>query len=245
MPAGDGRRIREGKLIRSGHLEELSESDRVKLSDLVDVVVDFRTNTERRRQPDAEIPGVDYHHIPIVESLTPGITHEGEDDVSIIKHLLFKPREAREYMCRMYSDLAASDAALAGYARFFRILLQPHKKAVLWHCTAGKDRAGIGSVLVQECLGVPREEILADYLATREFLAEDICFLTEIIKKTAGTDSPLADESLHYFLSAEEEYIEAFYASIEKHYGSMENCLRKGLGLTSADREHLMGIYLN
>jgi protein-tyrosine phosphatase len=37
---------------------------------------------------------------------------------------------------------------------------------VLAHCSAGKDRAGVTTALVLALLGVPREEIVADYVAT-------------------------------------------------------------------------------
>lgn len=39
---------------------------------------------------------------------------------------------------------------------------------VLVHCTAGKDRTGITVALVLRLLGVPREEVVADYLRTAE-----------------------------------------------------------------------------
>jgi len=74
MPAADGRTIRPGKLIRSGHLADISDTDREHLARLVDMIVDFRTTEEEGRQPDREIPGAAYYHIPVIDSLTAGIT---------------------------------------------------------------------------------------------------------------------------------------------------------------------------
>ena len=47
MQTTDGRRIRSGKLFRSGQLYEADEYDRQKLEEMLDLVVDFRTETER------------------------------------------------------------------------------------------------------------------------------------------------------------------------------------------------------
>ena len=244
IQTGDGRRIRRGRLIRCGHLANLSDDDRFLLSQMLSTVVDFRTNQERNKQPDQEIPGVEYHHIPIVDSLTAGITREEESDKGAVALLLHKPKEAKEYMCDMYSSFAMGKYALSQYAKFIRLLTVPRDKAVLWHCTAGKDRAGVATVIVLELLGVSREEIIADYLYTRECLAEDILRLSAMYKKQEGTDSPLADESLRYLFGAEEEYILTFYNTVEQKYSNMDTYLSEGLGITQDEREKLRELYL-
>lgn len=246
MSAQDGRRIRPGRLIRCGHLADLVDSDRDRLAGMLGVIVDFRTEREKTRQPDLEIPGTRYYHIPIVESLTAGITREKEADTDAISLLIMKPREAREYMCQTYRTFALSDYALSQYARFIRILLEngASDRAVLWHCTAGKDRAGIGALLVEELLGVPRKEVLADYLYTRECLAEDIESLTHLLMKEAGTDSPLAKESLGYLFGAEEEFIEAFMDAVENKYGDLQSFFRKGLKISEKEQLQLQAYYL-
>ena len=223
MPAQGGRIIRSGSLIRCGHLGAISDNDLNNLSGLLSVIADFRTTREKTRQPDRDIPDTAYYHIPLVDSLTPGITRETEADVSIVTRLLFKPKEARTYMCRLYSSMATGKTQLAGYAKFLRILREPHDQAVLWHCTVGKDRAGIGAVLVQEALGVPREEIFADYMYT---------------------DSPLADEALSYLFGVDEEFLLSFYNTVEKEYGDLSTFFEKGLGITAEDRAAMQEIYL-
>lgn len=244
MSAQGGRTIQSGRLIRCGHLGAISDSDLANLADLLSVIADFRTTREKTRQPDREIPDTAYYHIPLVDSLTPGITRETEADVSIITRLLFKPAEARTYMCRLYSSMATGKTQLAGYSQFLRILREPHDKAVLWHCTVGKDRAGIGAVLVEEALGVPRDEIFADYLYTRECLRDEIKNLCVNIKKKASTDSPLADEALSYLFGVDEEFLLSFYSTVEKEYGDMPAFFEKGLGITAEDRAAMQEMYL-
>ena len=244
MPAEGGRSIRCGRLIRCGHLGAISDKDLDQLSGLLSVIADFRTTREKTRQPDRDIPDTAYYHIPLVDSLTPGITRETEADESIVSRLLFKPAQARTYMCQLYSSMATGKTQLAGYSKFLRILKEPHDRAVLWHCTVGKDRAGIGAVLVQEALGVPRSEIFADYLYTRNCLHDEIKNLCESIKQKAAADSPLADESLSYLFGVDEEFLFSFYNTVKTVYGDMPSFFEKGLGITAGDRAALQEMYL-
>lgn len=142
LVAKDGRTIRSGRLIRSGQLVGLSERDREKLSSLVGTVIDMRTEGERQTNPDVVLEGVEYLHIPVVGVLTPGVTREVKSVEELVRVLLFKPEQSLEYMCNLYRQFIRSDFSISAYASFIRTLLEDQEKAVLWHCTAGKDRAG-------------------------------------------------------------------------------------------------------
>ncbi len=48
-------------------------------------------------------------------------------------------------MDKLYENLVMDEHAAAYYSRFFDILLEADDRAVLWHCTAGKDRVGVGT----------------------------------------------------------------------------------------------------
>lgn len=123
-------------------------------------------------------------------------------------------------------------------------LLLDAEGCVLWHCTAGKDRAGIASALIEEILGVDRKEIIADYLLTNEYLKKDVSSLIRFIKKMNGTDSELADEALGYLLGAKEEYIMSFYSAAEERYGSFDGFVRHGLGIGDSEKQALREKYL-
>ena len=244
MPAADGRRILSGRLVRCGNLSELSEHDRAALSLLADVVIDFRTDGERDEKPDVEIPGITYHHIPVIDSLTAGITREEAADREVFSKLGDKPQKARQYMCDLYHTIAEIDFAAGQYARFIRLIMQRREKAVLWHCTAGKDRAGIAAAIVEEILGVARNDVIADYIMTNEYLKEDIMFLTEFVKGQAGAGSIMTDEALQYLFGASQDYIEEYYHAIDSKYGSFNLFLRDGLKLTPEDIQELRSLYL-
>ena len=243
MVTKDGRRIIQGRLYRSGHLNKLSVSDTDKLARITPVIIDFRTDAERKEQPDQEIPGAESIHIPIVDDLTAGISREQEGLMEMFQRFILKPKKAKQYMCDMYRAFA-SDDAVRKYAGFTDLLLGLQDRAVLWHCTAGKDRAGIASVIVEEILGIPRDEIISDYLKTNEYLEQDTRMLTGLVKKQCGIDDPKADESLRYLFGAEKEYIEAYYQAIEEKYGNMDVFIRDGLCITAEGLEQMKEKYL-
>ena len=47
---------------------------------------------------------------------------------------------------------------------FFMLLADPAIYPVLFHCSAGRDRTGVGAAMLLELLGVDRERIVADFL---------------------------------------------------------------------------------
>ena len=251
MRTSDGKIIATGRLIRCGHLADLSACDLAKLALLTDTIIDFRTDQERIEKPDAVIPGTTAYHIPILNKLTGGITREEESDRDVIARLATDPAASKNYMCRMYTEFAENDYVVSQFARFIRILLENHEKAVLWHCTAGKDRAGTAAVIIEEILGIPRETIVADYLKTNEYLAPDIEYLISFIKKQTGTekytddtDPHSADQALRYLFSADESFIHSFYSAVQRRFGSFDGFLREGLRLTGNDLQALRLKYL-
>ncbi|MBR1582658.1 MAG: tyrosine-protein phosphatase [Spirochaetales bacterium] len=250
MFVSDGRRIRKGRLIRSGQLVGISSSDKAILSSLVDTVVDFRTPEEIKDQPDDSMDGVKHISIPIVESFTAGVSREEQSDEELISNLAFRPEAAREYMRTMYRKFVTGFCTTR-YSKFLKILLEDHEKAVLWHCSAGKDRAGIGAVIIEEILGVPRESIIADYNRTREFLSPYTEGYVSFVKSELGKlrklseeETAVVEESMRSLFGLEGSYLEAYYEEVRKQFGSYEAFIREGLGLSADQIQQLRDKYL-
>lgn len=245
MNARGERTIKAGKLIRSGQLVGLSEKDKAKLSGLVCTVVDMRTEGERAANPDAAVEGIEYLHIPIVDKLTPGITREVKTVEQLIEALLFKPDTSLDYMCGLYRQFIQDDFSISQYSGFLKVLLKDHDKAVLWHCTAGKDRAGTSAVIVEKILGVPDSDILTDYLDTNTNLNNEMNAVIDYAKKKVGSDSPLIDESLRYLYGADKAYLDAFFSAMDDRFGSFDAFVHDGLHLSDEDILRLEDLYLS
>lgn len=73
-----------------------------------------------------------------------------------------------------------------GYQEMVKAL-QSGEVPLYQHCTAGKDRAGLGSALILGILGVGYDEILADYMKS--------ILMKEHIEKRIGGYLPKLSES--------------------------------------------------
>lgn len=245
MTAADGRAIKPGMLIRSGGLHKANEADLDKLADMLDTVVDFRTTLEQGEKPDPQLEGVTYRHIPLLNNLTAGITREIESDQAAMRMLLADSSKARAYMCQTYRMFATDKTALSQYRRFIEVLQEPREKALLWHCTAGKDRAGVAAVFVQELLGVPREAIREDYRRTTAYLLPEMKRLVALLHAKTGQVNPEVDTAVRFFFEACDEYLDSLYFAIGECYGGIEQFFADALGVTPEVRAQLQERYLD
>ncbi len=243
MTGFQGRKIILGKLIRSGHLEPASVSDIEALGEVTGVIVDLRTDQECAEKPDPGIPGTEYIHLPAVRNVVAGMTREKKAGESIFRTLNSDLSGALAYMCGVYEDFVTDEGCRGCYRAFIELLLGKPEKAVLWHCTAGKDRTGFAALLIQEILGVSREDIIEDYLKTNEYIKGDVERLIAYFggKSEGGKE---AEEALGYLFGASELFLDAMYAKAEELYGSFSGFIEKGLKVTPEEAKRLRDIYL-
>ena len=243
----DGRRIRCGRLFRSGQLYFADEEDRRTLAQLhLRRIYDFRSGEERIEKPDPVIEGAENLHLPVVRDLAAGITRDENSDRKavdeIIGRSLSDPAYAVRYMSEMYDDLVQDSRSNFYYSRFLedaaRTLCSVPGSAVLWHCTAGKDRAGFAAVLMLEALGVDRAAIMEDYLSTNAYLAGEVGRLLTEIGTAQKLDSS-GETAIRCLFGAREEYLDAAYRRVQIRWGSMDRFLQQGLGLTDSARQQL------
>ena len=239
----DGRRIRSGRLFRSGHLYAASAKDLAVLKEQVGSVVDFRSISERTEKPDPDFGQTDLH-LPIFDVTAASVERDEASKEASFHTVARDPQGAAEYMMRTYRSFIRDGFARAQYARFLRFLMKPHEKAVLWHCTAGKDRAGFAAILVLELLGADRETIRADYLATDEYLADECRFLVSFLGEKFGGLTPEIEQALGLLFGAKDAFFDAVYDTIGSDYGDIDRFLSEGLGITPQERETLRALYL-
>ena len=241
--SADGRHVRPGMLIRSGALSRLTEEDINKLRQIgLKTVVDFRAERERGDRPDAVIEGVRYVNCPILEQMT-GITREQNDgEIAALIAMPYLHGNAADRMAGMYLPLVESDYSTTHYAQFLRCVLEHEDGALLFHCTQGKDRAGIGAMLVLSALGVPRKAILEDYLLTNGYLAAEVDRVVEESRRYS--EDPDLEFAIRAFEAASERYMQNAWASIDRNYGSVEAFLDQRLGFGAHEAAVLREKYL-
>jgi len=94
-------------------------------------------------------------------------------------------------MTKMYGRIAYERAEK--YATMFR-QLAAGKTPLLFHCSGGQDRAGIGAALLLTALGVPREVVVRDYAMSEKVVDYEKAFSDELekAKKEGGPMAALA-----------------------------------------------------
>ena len=127
------------------------------------------------------------------------------------------------------------------YENFLRGLIDDDAPT-LFHCTAGKDRAGFAAAISLIALGVSREDVIEDYMKTNAFTKDRIEEILGQIKLMSlyQTDT----EILRPLIGVERVYIETAFKTAEEKYGSLENFIRDGLNISDEDIQKLRNNFL-
>ncbi|MDO4305878.1 MAG: tyrosine-protein phosphatase [Eubacteriales bacterium] len=237
----DGRHILPRKLLRSGNLYHMSLLDQAVLMNEyhLSTVIDLRNCFERERRPDMIPEGVIYHEIPIVDEESVRIPrNQGIADV-----IMNFQGDPDEFMIRQYQSLIRDQFSVKQYARFLDLLLRQDDGAVLWHCSTGKDRTGVGTALLLCALGASKEDVLEDFMKTNACLENDMEYIIRLMETKTIVDPGIMDR-INSLYRVKEEYLDAVFDTIEQNYGSVERFLRKALYLTPKAMEDLQNKYL-
>lgn len=237
----DGRHILPKKLIRSGSLYHVSiaDQDTLRQEYHLSTVIDFRTNMERSEKPDIQLPYVEYYHIPIFDEEALGVSRE---NVSL-KDLLDKGEKMDEILLDQYENMICDEYSVKQFARFLDIVLRQENGAVLWHCSAGKDRVGVATALLLWILGVDKETIKEDYMKTNVYLEEEFEHMIRFLETKMIVDSNVI-ESIKPLFRVKEIYLDKVFDTIEKEYGSMDKFIKRALYLSPKAIETLKDKYL-
>ncbi|MCI4238482.1 tyrosine-protein phosphatase [Dickeya dianthicola] len=230
----DGRRVRHGKLLRSGALDQLSERDIDQLASMpVAHVVDYRDQDEAALRPDRLWSGARYHSVPANP-----LRHEVTASLETLGSAKLEAFDSRAFMLELYRRLPFGNPA---YQHLVALLRQPDDGALVQHCAVGKDRTGIGSALVLFALGADEQTVMEDYLVTESTL---ISFRRQLREDLASSLSEKALKRFDFVLSAREEFLATALHTIREKHGSVDNWLAQDYGLDASAREELRVKYL-
>ena len=157
-----GRRLRFGQVFRASSLASLTEGDMALLGGLgLRSVVDLRGVEESARAP-SRLP--EPGPAPVALPIEPTVG-------ASLRDILATGRATGEdvltLLARAYTAYATEK--LPQYRALLALVADSARRPLAFHCTAGKDRTGFGAALLLLALGVPREAIMEDYLATNRF----------------------------------------------------------------------------
>lgn len=246
-----GKTVRSGLLLRTADLAEAAAEDLERLEKTYHVaaVVDFRMSVERALRADPALPGAENHPLPVMEPAD----FEGFDDEAMAAFL--DPNGDRLAMMKqsvelgllsntLYADFLRSERGKAAYRAFFRLLLDlPENRAILWHCTDGKDRTGLAAMLLLTALGASWETVMEDYLLTNVWNEKKLAAARAWVEHSA-LEPELREMVLFGVGGVAEIYMNNARKALEEDYGSVEGYLAQALGVGEDERAILRGKFL-
>ncbi|MTV82792.1 tyrosine-protein phosphatase [Secundilactobacillus folii] len=238
----DGQKVQWQRVIRTASLAYLSNRDQQSLVDYgIKVDVDFRSNTEVSDSPDRIPAGIRYRHLPV---FTEDKTDASKSEAELKAEMKERQENGRQHMIDVYQEMVTMPQAHEAYQNFFATLLAntDAHNAILFHCTAGKDRTGMGAAFFLSALGVPRKTVKRDYLLTNKTLSPLIQDRLKRAESEGITGQSLA--SVKALMSVSSDYFDAAMKAIETNYGSMQAFLANALELTDHDIADLKQLYL-
>lgn len=249
----DGRRLRDGMLLRSAHLADATDEDLQYLSSIpIAKVIDFRKDIEMNGKTDRMVPGAEYIRLEIDASgkIVSQATEDekrlftGNKQFDVKKFMVmaaFNPM-AQKIAQQMYPNLTNDPECRKQFKQFFRLILDTANGAILYHCTQGKDRTGFASALILAALGAGRDTIVADFDATNRVYEEDVRQCCQNVRLMGGKENEIA--TVKSFLGANTDNFIKALESIDREFGTIEAYLKGPIGLTEQDILTLRERYL-
>lgn len=234
----ENRTIKYGRLYRGGVLNKVKEEDVEILNNfhLTDII-DFRGEEEYKYNPDYELDGVIYHNFPAIEERV-NVKDRKKDDGNLL-WFVTDDTSGFDHLKRQYCDLVNTKKGQEAYRSFFKVLLKKDR-VIYFHCSQGKDRAGLAAFYIEIALGVPKERIIEDYLESNIAMDEKIERLVNQVK-----DKPFYNEeyekSLRDVFHAKLEYLNAAIEEMTSIAGSPIEYIKN---ILEVDISKLKKIYL-
>lgn len=241
-PTVDGRQTAWGRAFRSDALHHLTESDQAHLHELgLATVVDLRGSGEAEQVgiwpalPGGGVGGrgtivggpgpVDIHYVNL-----PVIPPDSRDDPTVPT----AERDGRAERYLWYLEVGAD-----ALTRTLELMARPNRCPLVFHCAAGKDRTGIVAALALATVGVERDAIVADYVATADGMGGIMERLRSHPVYRPGVDSIRPEQHL-----PDAQVMEHFLDGLHERHGGAEAWLRRS-GMDPTTIEGLRDVLLD
>lgn len=241
----NGRKVKWGELYRSGELHKLSDSDLEKLEALeIKTVASFLTKAEIEARGHDRLPaGVREVALPM-EAGNLG-------DLAAVVNEARRTGDFSKVSVELNPEIhrLLIDEGREYYATLLREIANPANRPLAFHCSHGVHRTGTATAILLSALGVPWETVREDYLLSNDYRKKEINRrVNELQLLAAGTFNINPEQvdmtNIKAFYILQPEYIDASLDEAVKKYGSMENYIREGLGISDKEiailREQLL-----
>lgn len=216
--AGAPGTMARGIVFRSAAISATGDDVSVLQNLGVTTIVDLRTEGEVAQQPDVPVPGAQNVQVDILQGNSTAAT--------LMNSGIGTVEEARSEMARTYERFVLGADERAAFGRAISAVATSTGASIV-HCTAGKDRTGWTSAILQLLAGVSEEDVVADYLISRNNTAE----LTEAIMQYVRVKMPNQADAIAVLMGVDEDNIRRSLAALGKEFGDVRRYLVEGAGL--------------
>ncbi|UVE94131.1 tyrosine-protein phosphatase [Dietzia sp. B32] len=192
----------------------------------VSTVVDLRTGAEIDKHPDVVPAGAEYVPVDVLGGHTSAATLTASG--------LGGAEEARREMASTYERFVVGDHERRAFGRAVHAVAVSSGPAIV-HCTAGKDRTGWISALLQLLAGVREEDVVADYLLTREMSADFVSSVRTYVQ----AEMPDKLEAIEVLIGVEEANLRLSLDALAREFGDARRYLVEGAGMDDAAVDEL------
>ena len=233
-----GSKMKKNLLFRCAKLSTLNDRDICVLENLnPHAIIDFRDPKEIKKAPDNLSAKLlkKYINLPISASTLSRMAAQKEIDGDSVESY----EKVMEDSYRMYINNHK-----VVWTKFFEILLKSKKLPIIFHCSAGKDRTGIASFMIQSIFKNPMDLIFENYLISNDLLTIKAA-TAEQSTNSSNHDSLVTKNMLSTLGKVQQSYLNAAIDEIDKKYSSLENYFISQLGLKVNDIQKLEQIFGN
>jgi len=210
-------------LLRSNTFANATEEDLEFLLDYgVNKIIDLRTKSEVEKSPNpaSEHPGFTYENVDLIGQGPDGVLSFDYEDIDVDEHSLGNSYvnmiKTNKYLKEVF------DIMLAGL----------NNGGALFHCSAGKDRTGVVSMLLLGLAGVAKEDIVANYQVSHTYIKDQISDFGDL-----GIDKKVIEKMRHLGTSEPANIMLAYDALIDE-FGSFKGYFEQ-LGYSQDEIERL------
>ena len=236
-----GHKIKSHRLLRTGNISKIIPKDKKFLLDYgLTKIIDLRSPAECKTNPDQKIPGVDHYEFPLsVDDNTGG---NGLDMSIDFEHYRHDQYAGFYTMCQRYHDHVSNKFSQNSISQIINLIAATTGGSVLYHCSEGKDRTGLVTVILLYILGVDLETIRQDYLYSNLMLNDYRKVRDEQFKRAGENDKFRAN--MRILGSVANAYFDTSLITINENYGDIDSYIVKQLGIDEQMQEKIRENYL-
>ena len=205
------------KAIRPCIIRSNTLTAKEQISNLIDddpkSIIDLRITEEGGGEQNSIYPQIKINHIPIPF---------GNMNIDVIKKLLTDGETEKIDLFMQSGYRKFSTDFKEEIQLFFSLLVDSTNLPIIFHCSAGKDRTGMLSVLFLLALGISEDDVIDDYMLTNESITIE------------------NNQKLDILFRVKRSWIEIFIEEINSKYGTVESYL---IGEIKVDIKKLRALY--